>query len=165
MNIHFKTYFPWPGADGQPEPTHFGLQIMNAFAPNIFSPSRPGNVQGKKLHTIRRLPNNGRPRYREGMRLVMCMGSRYEPQPFLEAECTGVQLLQMDMGEFAGGLSLGVRLVEHGSYCKPMDLTMIDKLAANDGLSREQFLKWFLADVIHCGPGTYQVVHWTKHRY
>jgi len=39
------------------------------------------------------------------------------------------------------------------------------RLAENDGLSMEQFTKWFLLDVVTNGPGVYQIVHWTEVRY
>lgn len=150
MNIFFKTHFPWPGPDGQPEPTHFHSKIL---AGHGLGPG-PG-----KLHTIRRV--NGKPRYREDMKLVMCMGSRFKPVPFHETVCTGTQLIEMEtMTTSYGSLFIAGRIDgEEFSFAE------LETIAGNDGLTYVQFVKWFTLDLITRGPGTYQIVHWSDVRY
>ncbi len=46
-----------------------------------------------------------------------------------------------------------------------MEEHSVKDIANNDGLTLEQFTKWFLLDVITHGPGTYELVHWTDLRY
>ena len=100
MNINFKSHFPWPGADGQPEPTNFASQILNGMLST--DPDKP-----KKLHTIRRI--KAKPGYREGMKLVLQGGSRFKPVPFAETVCTGVQVLRLQP---SAGKALGVLRLE-----------------------------------------------------
>lgn len=153
MNIHFKTHFPWNGPDGKPEPTNFHAQLLAAH----------GLGDGpKKLHTIRRV--NGKPRYREGMKLVLCMGSRFKPEPFLETVCTGTQLIEMHLVRLDYDLVLRTRM-QHSNDKRYMTPQQMAVLASYDGLSWEQFEKWFSMDLLMRGNGTYQIVHWSDLRY
>ncbi len=160
MNINFKAHFPWPGADGKPEPTRFAESILMGLG--IASGHFVSPV--KKLHTIRRVKRE--PRYREGMKLVLPGGTRYKPQPFVETECTGTQILEMHPTTHGSAIGLSIWVREPGVLRPPLHPDRMRNLALNDGFtSLEQFLKWFLADVITNGPGFYQVVHWTDVRY
>lgn len=170
MNITFKTHFPWPGADGQPEPTHFADQIMNEL---VLRDGAPRAERSYKLHTIRRVKD--KPRFREGMRLVLQTGSRFKPMPFVETECTGVQMLHMGLYWTNPGwlepnpcrahYELQVA-VEQDSHMRWLDEDDMTRLARNDGFSSlEQFMRWFLLDQLMNGPGYYQLVHWTEVRY
>jgi hypothetical protein len=170
MNITFKTHFPWPGADGQPEPTHFAQQIINEL---VLRDGAPRAERSYKLHTIRRVKD--KPRFREGMRLVLQHGSRFKPMPFVETECTGVQMLHMSLlwndpswleqKAEAAHYSLQIRIDHPDDVCWLTEED-VERLARNDGFSSlEQFTRWFLLDVLANGPGTYQLVHWTEVRY
>ncbi len=169
MNITFKTHFPWPGADGQPEPTHFCMQILNEVARD---PDTPRAERSYKLHTIRRVKD--KPRFREGMRLVLQGGTRFKPVPFAETECTGTQMLHMELGwvdpswleQKAERAHLELTLSIHEpDDIRWLDETDIERLAKNDGLSLEQFARWFTLDLLMNGPSTYQIVHWSDVRY
>lgn len=157
MNINFKTHFPWPGSDGKPGPTFFKDWIENSIA----FPDMEDKLA--KHHTIRRIKT--KPRFREGMKLTFSTGSRFKPVRFGEAVCSGTQFLRMDCAHYAGGISLGVWIEEPGVLHRPMTLEQMHRLAMNDGLSVENFLKWFLLDVITNGPGHYEIVHWTDLQY
>lgn len=170
MIISFKEYFPWAGADGLPERTGFREKILACVLDG-----RDGRDAGSegcsieravpKLHTIRRVPANGRPRYREGMRLQFATGPRFKKVVFAEAVCTGVQLIKMVLypTPFLNQMEL---CCYHG---EKLDALLTGKaqraLHANDGLSDLNFTKWFLLDLITNGPGVYQLVHWTDARY
>lgn len=171
MNINFKTHFPWPGADGKPEATFFREKILAGIRPQMAQMTQMKAAHSKtadvtdgalrpKLHTIRRI--NGKPRYREGMKLTFSTGSRFKPERFGEAMCTGTQLLRMwiETTPFLNQLELCCFL---GST----SLTGVQQraLIANDGLTPAAFSKWFLLDLLTNGPGDYQVVHWTGLRY
>lgn len=158
MNINFKTHFPWSGPDGKPEPTFFKEKIIASIldVDSIIVP-------GKKHHTIRRVPASGRPRYQEGMKLRMCTGSRYRPTLFADAVCTGTQAVELRLDRLAKldyTLQVSVRIGGKGLPYGDADL-----FAANDGLSEQNFTKWFMLDVITNGPGSYHLVHWTGLRY
>jgi hypothetical protein len=150
MNINFKTHFPWPGADGQPEPTHFCEQILNEV-------SRPADIpraeRSYKLHTIRRVKDQ--PRFREGMRLVLQTGSRFKPMPFAETECTGTQMLHMELEQKREECRLNVRLILPATIPHLFTGHLLERLARHDGLSLENFVRWFTLDVLVNGPGYY----------
>lgn len=163
MNISFKTHFPWNGRDGKPEPTFFPDKILLALdrhpepeiTPLLLDPA-------KKYHTIRRIKD--KPRYKEGMKLTMCTGSRFKPVPFLETECTGTQEIIMEIQDWsAGGHPLSLAVFGQDGY--RMSIAAVEVLAANDGLSARQFYKWFTMDCILNGPGRFQVVHWGNINY
>lgn len=158
MNINFKTHFPWPGPTGKPERTNFDHKISAC----VEFPDDPQGWTPKK-HTIRRF--HGKPRFREGMELTFSSGSRFKPVRFGHALCTGTQFLRMEAAPYAGGISLGVWLQEPAVLFPVMKLDNMERLALNDGLSMENFLKWFLLDVLTHGTGHYQIVHWTDLRY
>jgi len=165
MNLNFKTTFPWPGADGiYPAPTFFMDKILLSLD------QHPGDDAARtlapligpapKIHTIRRI-NGEKARFREGMKLSMSTGSRFKPERFAEAVCTGTQEVLMEMvrlREFGFELDVWV----DGRYIHRLDR---GTLATNDGLTEEQFTKWFLLDQITHGPGLYELVHWTAFRY
>jgi hypothetical protein len=167
MNISFRTHFPWLDADGQPKPTHFAQQIQNSLY------QEPGQEPGQelqtfheKLHTLRRL--KGRRRFREGMDLVMTVGSRFKPLVFAEAKCTSTQLVHMELqpvDEYAG-YNL---LVDIDG--QPLSQNQLRTLARNDGfpspgmyVSRD-FTRWFIMDLMQHGWCEYELVHWTPMRY
>jgi hypothetical protein len=161
MNITFKTHFPWPGADGNPEPTHFPDQIINEL---VLRDGAPRAERPYKLHTIRRVKD--KPRFREGMRLVLQTGSRFKPMPFVETECTGTQMLHMEAPAVRDTLALNVRLILPATVPHLLGGGQLERLARNDGFSSlEQFTRWFMLDQLVNGPGYYQVVHWTEVRY
>lgn len=162
MNINFKTHFPWNGPDGNPEPTLFATQIKNEV--NRDPDTRRGERYRYKLHTIRRI-NHGKPRFREGMKLTFSTGSRFKPERFGEAVCTGTQHLKMSLQVKDNRMELFVAICHPATipiYLKPSKFAA---LAQNDGLSSENFTKWFAQDLIANGPGDYQLVHWTDLRY
>jgi hypothetical protein len=162
MNITFKTHFPWPGADGNPEPTHFPDQIINEL---VLRDGAPRAERSYKLHTIRRVKD--KPRFREGMKLVLQTGSRFKPVPFVETACTGVQTLWMEARPNLGGVNLliWVRDPEPGP-ARLLTAEQVSALAQNDGLLPYHFVRWFTLDLLHNGlEGTYQVIHWTEVRY
>lgn len=170
MNINFKTHFPWAGADGQPEATGFREKILEGLRatgrePRAALPRVGGAELTPKLHTIRRVPANGRPRYREGMKLVLCTGSRFKSVPFAETVCTGVQEVEMSVICDRGALVLAIALVHKGVNMYNLSGPSLKELSVRDGLTVESFTKWFTMDVITRGPGLYQVVHWTDVRY
>lgn len=161
MNLNFKTHFPWPGADGKPEPTYFKARILAGLT------QRRGDAENAavpKLHTIRRL-KNGKARFREGMKLTFSTGSRFKPERFGEMVCTGVQRLQMEPRPSYHGVNL---LIHLDLGAPPMHLLSADELqtlAENDGLKPYDFMRWFTMDAIQNGPGVYELVHWTDVRY
>lgn len=159
MRLNFKTHFPWNGRDGKPEPTFFRDKILLALdqhpepeATSLFLDP------DKKLHTIRRI--NGKPRYREGMKLTLCTGSRFKSEPFAETVCTGTQSVWMRPRVIIDGCRLDLSV--DGRH---LDSHRMSVLALNDGLDTQSFFKWFLLDVITNGPGEYQLVHWGDVRY
>jgi hypothetical protein len=160
MNINFKTHFPWPGADGQPEPTRFADQIIQEL---VLRDGAPRAERDYKLHTIRRVKD--KPRFREGMRLVLHTGSRFKPMPFVETECTGTQMLHMELEQKREECRLNVRLILPATIPQLFTGHLLERLARHDGLSLENFVRWFTLDVLVNGPGYYQLVHWTEVRY
>lgn len=160
MNISFKTHFPWNGPDGLPEPTNFPANIVKCFDQQ----DEDGNAHGGgKLHTIRRI--NRAPRYKEGQDLKMCTGSRFTPVPFAEVSCFSTQVIEIHPTVKFGTIMIEVWVREPGVLRKPMNTEQLCALAENDGLTLEQFTKWFVLDTITNGPGHFQVVHWTTLRY
>lgn len=160
MNINFKTHFPWPGADGKPEPTYFVEKVVHGILtlePRL--PPRPDWPYQPKLHTIRRI--TGKPRFREGMQLMMTTGPRFRTVPFADTKCTGVQELFIRL-ELADPPQYHLRFFLNGERLNKQALAT---LAANDGLTGEQLWRWFALDVISNGPGKYQIVHWTDLKY
>jgi len=161
MNLSFKSHFPWPGPDGKPELTYFEGRILAALAgTTTASPSHT------KRHTIRRAAPDGTCRYREGMPLHMVTGPRFKPERFAIATCTGVQPIKMELlgmkepndGFFMLAYTNTGRLMENREL-------HIAQLAANDGLTRHQFTKWFMLDIIQHGPFIGHIIHWTDLRY
>jgi hypothetical protein len=161
MNISFKTHFPWPGPDGNPEPTNFPQQIIEEL---VLRDGAERRSRRYKLHTIRRV--KAKPRHREGMKLVLQTGSRFKPRPFVETECTGTQMLHMECQPVRDTLALNVRLILPGTVPHLLRGDKLEQLATNDGFaSLEQFTRWFTLDVLLHGPGYYQLVHWSDVRY
>lgn len=158
MNISFKSHFPWPGPDGKPELTYFEGRIITALADLRDAPVPPL----RKLHTIRRDQKDGTCRYREGMDLHMVTGSRMKPDRFAVARCTGVQPVLMGLQTIPNvvGRNLFVDIASG-----PCSNGQIKRLAENDGLSLDQFTKWFMLDIIQHGPFTGHIIHWTDLRY
>jgi len=174
MNINFKTHFPWPDADGEPEPTHFKEQVLNSVNARLGTPLL-FQGRGVKLHTIRRI-KNGKPRFREGMKLTFSMGPRFKPERFGEAVCTGVQQLRFEHATWVEELPVGSdQLIPNHvlviSQLTDVTITCLPPvqryhLALNDGFpDLSTFERWFLLDVLQNGPGDYQLVHWTDLRY
>lgn len=169
MRLNFKTHFPWPGPGDLPTRTHFYKQIMNALSRHYGGDedTDPYPGQGFKLHTIRRVKNE--PRFREGMTLQFCTGPRFKQKVFAEAPCTNVQLLRMDTAFVPGhghGLTVDLHNGPDSTFpWRPLSQGTIEQLARNDGLSGRDFYRWFQADVLQNGPGTYELVHWTGRRY
>ncbi len=162
MNIHFKRHFPWPGPEGQPAPTNFEQLISENL---IFG-------FGGKTHTLLRLPANGLAKYQEGQELVFCMGTRFKPEKFAGAVCTGVQFVHMELVHQAIGNTLGLHIRPYGpgneapvQFAAALSHGDMHEIARNDGLSMPDFLKWFMLDLIQRGPGIYQIVHWGGLRY
>lgn len=155
MNLSFKSHFPWPGANGKPEPTYFDGRILSALNPKSESPAPPL----RKLHTIRRAAADGTCRYREGMDLHMVTGPRFKPERFVVAKCTGVQPIKMGLipvvnTNSSPGLCIMV-FINGKRLFNPV------QLANNDGLDIDQFTKWFMLDIIQNGPFTGHIIHWT----
>jgi len=160
MNLSFKSHFLWPGRDGQPEPTRFGEQILNAITAN---PVAIYPDAGTKLHTIRRAAPDGTCRYRKGMPLHMVTGPRFKPERFAVAECTGVQPIKIGLmpGTNTNG-SPGYFLmvfINNKRHFNPV------QLAQNDGLTLDQFTSWFMLDLIQHGNFRGHIIHWTDLRY
>lgn len=157
MNITFKTHFPWNGPDGTPEPTHFANLIRVAMGERVRLDELGDRLI--KRHTIRRVPANGRPRYREGMHLAFATGSRFKPEVFTTGTCTATQLITMDLLITNGGSHIYLRHATGTAF----NNQEVVRLAHNDGLTMEQFTKWFTLDLITNGPGQFQIVHWSHH--
>lgn len=166
MRLNFKTHFPWPGPGDQPPRTHFYEQIMNALSRHDGGDedTDPYPGHGFKLHTIRRVKNE--PRFRKGMTLQFCTGPRFKQKVFVEAPCTGVQLLRMGTQWVQGwGHSLTVDVSEGPGLLRPLRRQDIQVLAIYDGLREADFYRWFQIDVLTHGWGLYELVHWTGRRY
>ncbi len=167
MNINFKTRFPWNDAAGEPERTFFPDRILLALGQHP-EPESTKSVIGQpfaKHHTIRRIPANGKPRYREGMDMVFATGSRFKPEVFARGKCTRVEYMRMELNRYSAGTSIGIWLQEPGVLYPMMTLPRMQQLAENDGLTMDQFTKWFTLDLITNGPGHFQIVHWSDIRY
>jgi hypothetical protein len=99
-------------------------------------------------------------------------GSRFKPDPFAEVLCTGVQRIRIscaqrcDASQAFAFSTLRVYLF-HGEQEWPQEMMPADiiKLAHNDGLTTEDFIRWFTLDQILHGSGFYQIIHWTDLRY
>lgn len=164
MNINFKTHFPWPSGDtGKPEPTYFKERILNTLTTDIFA------GVGRKLHTIRRVPASGKLRFRAGMLLTFSTGPRFKPERFAETNCISTQEVNMWLstmkGHGAAGPELTVNIGFNGEKKSGWNDYWFTKLLTNDGLSRDNGIKWFALDLLTHGPGEYQIVHWTDLRY
>jgi len=158
MLLKFKTHFPWNDEHGNPVPTHFVPQIANALQGIVGPP-------GAKHHTLRRI--NGKPRFREGMKLQMATGPRFKPDIFRETECTRWKHLKMDIVYTqVAGYQLRVRVCHPGVIPYKMPPDKLHWLAMWDGFpDLESFTRWFLADLLTNGPGDFELVGWTDVRY
>lgn len=158
MIIKFKTHFPWQGADGQPEPTHFKEQIANCLADTPL----PYPALGIKKHTLRRI-KNGKNRFRPGMKLQMATGSRFKPEVFKETVCSSWLWLKLDLVPVPYGYELGVRVCRDGKLPELLNDMNHKKLALNDGFRDvASFNRWFLLDLLENGPGNFELVGWGK---
>ncbi len=111
--------------------------------------------QGRKIHTIRADPKK---RWKVGMKIQHWKGSPRNPKKipfkFADGECKGVQEIRIYM---YWGVTLCVEVDG-----RDMSQEEIETIAANDGLTLNEFKDWFCKDGQHF---TGRIIHFTDLKY
>jgi hypothetical protein len=109
-----------------------------------------------KIHTFRR--DTAR-RWKPGRHIDHYMGSprnpRSNPRKFAEGECKAVQEVKMYRGEYAIVIEIDARKIKLWSE--------IEILAHNDGLTVDEFIKFFIPKPWDKWEG--RLIHWTEKLY
>ncbi len=133
MILGFKTHFP------NGEPTGFVQKILEDI----------------KIHSLREAD-----RFKEGYFIHMATGVRTKDyNQFNEGRadlqiCTGTQEIFMTYNRYALEITIGDKyLMSHE----------VNKLIANDGITKQQFLDWFFPNGKDEWSG--YIIHWTDFKY
>ncbi|NCB82969.1 MAG: hypothetical protein EOM44_00495 [Bacteroidia bacterium] len=120
-------------------------------------------INGTKIHTIHQDTTG---RWKAGMKIQFATGARTEAyNQFHEAECTGVQDIEIRYTDMRGAVEIyidGKHLGTWHRFMPPRSVNVADvlRLAVNDGFEGvTEFLNWFQRDF----KG--KVIHWTDVRY
>ena len=143
MILPFSDTFPWKDEAGNKVPSGFAEKTKASFVV-------PHKGQ-TKCHTIR-----SGSRWKPGNKIHFVYGNRTPQQiTFLEGTCTKVDNISIyaDWNKTYGMFVL--RCVVNGVTVSKIDL------AKNDGLTLEEFHRWFVPYCAH-EPFHGQIIHWTN---
>lgn len=120
-------------------------------------------LSGTKKHTIR---EDATGRWKAGMKIQFATGARTKAyNQFHEAECTGVQDIEIRYTDMRGAVEIyidGKHLGTWHRFMPPRSVNVADvlRLAVNDGFEGvSELLNWFQRDF------NGKIIHWTDVRY
>ena len=121
------------------------LSFKEKFVPLI--------LNGKKIHTIRYDSNN---RWKPGRTIHFATGIRTKKyRQFHQSKCTGVQDIEL--------LNAGDEIIIVIDYVVVVNNDLLNRIANNDGLNKEDFIKWFIPKQKDVFIG--KIIHWTDFKY